>query len=373
MAVHDERAMGRALEVGEAGRRTAPPNPWVGCVLLRDGEVVGEGFHEQPGAPHAEVAALAAAGERARDATAIVTLEPCSHTGRTGPCTDALLDAGVSRVVVALEDPDLRVAGTGIGKLRELGVTVDVGVGALAAARSLAPYLHHRRTGRAYCVVKTATSLDGRTAAADGTSRWITGPEARADAHELRADSQAVVIGSGTALADRPALTPRDVAEPVMRAPLRVVLDARGRVPADGPLFDTTLAPTLVLTTDAAAAAAADAWRAAGAKVETLPPGGDATGVDLTAALDLLGRHGVLQAMVEGGATLHGALLDAGLADRLVAYVAPVVLGPDGRTAFGGPGPQTVTQAPRWTLLSSGARGDDVRLEYERARERGDG
>ncbi|MGH8985494.1 MAG: bifunctional diaminohydroxyphosphoribosylaminopyrimidine deaminase/5-amino-6-(5-phosphoribosylamino)uracil reductase RibD [Acidimicrobiia bacterium] len=368
MAVHDERAMGRALEVGEAGRRTAPPNPWVGCVLLRDGELVGEGFHERPGAPHAEAAALAAAGDRARGATAVVTLEPCSHTGRTGPCTDALLDAGVSRVVVALEDPDARVAGTGIAKLREHGVSVDVGVGALAAARSLAPYLHHRRTGRAYCVVKTATSLDGRTAAADGSSRWITGPEARADAHELRADSQAVVIGSGTALADRPTLTPRDVSPPVARPPLRVVLDARGRVPADGPLFDTTRAPTLVLTTDAAAPAAVDAWRAAGAKAETLPPGTAGTGVDLTAALELLGTHGVLQAMVEGGATLHGALLDADLADRLVAYVAPVALGPDGRAAFAGHGAQTVAGARRWTLLWACPLGDDVRLEYELAR-----
>lgn len=373
MAVHDERAMGRALEVGEAGRRTAPPNPWVGCVLLRDGEIVGEGVHERPGAPHAEVVALAAAGERARGATAIVTLEPCSHTGRTAPCADALLSAGVSRIVVALEDPDDRVRGTGIAKLRDRGVTVEVGVGAVAAARSLAPYLHHRRTGRTYCVVKTATSLDGRTAAPDGSSRWITGPEARADAHELRADSQAVVIGSGTALADRPTLTPRDVVEPVARPPLRVVLDARGRVPADGPLFDTRFAPTLVLTTDAAAPTTVDAWRAAGAKVETLPPGGDDTGVDLTGALELLGSHGVLQAMVEGGATLHGALLDADLADRLVAYVAPVVLGPDGRAAFAGRGPDTVVGARRWMLLSARSRGDDVRLEYERARESGDG
>jgi diaminohydroxyphosphoribosylaminopyrimidine deaminase/5-amino-6-(5-phosphoribosylamino)uracil reductase len=358
--------MGRALEVGEAGRRTAPPNPWVGCVLVQNNnEIVGEGFHERPGAPHAEAVALAAAGERARGATAVVTLEPCSHTGRTAPCADALLAAGVSRVVVALEDPDERVRGTGIAKLRARGVTVDVGVGSLAAAQSLAPYLHHRRTGRAYCVVKTAMSLDGRTAAADGSSRWITGPAARADAHELRADSQAVVVGSGTALVDRPALTPRDVAEPVARPLLRVVLDARGRVPAVGPLFETNLAPTLVLTTDAAAPAAVDAWRAAGAKVETLGRGPGGAGVDLTAALDILGSHGVLQAMVEGGATLHGALLDAQLADRMVVYAAPVVLGPDGRAAFAGRGPATVTAAPHWTMISARRFGDDVRLEYE--------
>ena len=362
--------MGRALEVGATGRRTAPPNPWVGCVLLRDGEIVGEGFHERPGAPHAEAVALTAAGDRARGATAVVTLEPCSHTGRTGPCADALLAAGIARVVVALEDPDDDVRGRGIARLREHGVSVDVGAGATAAARSLAPYLHHRRTGRAYCLVKTAMSLDGRTAAADGSSRWITRPAARADAHELRADSQAVVVGSGTALVDRPALTPRDVAEPVARPPLRVVLDARGRVPADGSLFDPDLAPTLVLTTDAVAPTAVDAWRAAGAKVETLARGPGGTGVDLAAALALLGSHGVLQAMVEGGATVHGALLDAELADRVVAYVAPVVLGPDARAAFAGGGPESVTAAPHWRLLSAQPIGEDVRLEYEPA---GDG
>jgi diaminohydroxyphosphoribosylaminopyrimidine deaminase/5-amino-6-(5-phosphoribosylamino)uracil reductase len=367
VVVQDERAMGRALEVGAAGRRTAPPNPWVGCVLVRDGEIVGEGFHERPGAPHAEVAALTEAGDRARGATAVVTLEPCSHHGRTGPCVDALLDAGVARVVVALEDPDDHVRGTGIARLRDRGVTVDVGVEAGAAARSLAPYLHHRRTGRAYCVLKTAMSLDGRTTAADGGSRWITGPAARADAHELRADSQAVVIGSGTALADRPALTPRDVTEPVAHPPLRVVLDARGRVPADGPLFDPAVAPTLVVTTEAAAPRTVDAWRAAGAKVETLPPGVGGAGTDLVAMLELLGSHGVLQAMVEGGSTLHGALLDAGLGDRLIAYVAPIVLGAGGRAAFAAGSPGTVASAPRWMLLSARPVGDDVRLEYEPA------
>ena len=363
--------MGRALEVGEAGRRTTPPNPWVGCVLVRDGEIVGEGSTAAPGGPHAEAVALAAAGERARGATAVVTLEPCSHTGRTGPCADALLAAGVARVVVALEDPDEHVRGTGIARLREQGVVVDVGPGATEATRSLAPYLHHRRTGRAYCLVKTATSLDGRTAAADGSSRWITGAAARADAHELRADSQAVVVGSETALVDRPSLTPRAVTEPVAHPPLRVVLDARGRVPAVGPLFETSLAPTLVLTTDAAASATVDAWRAAGAKVETLRRGPGGSGVDLTAALDVLGSHGVLQAMVEGGATLHGALLDAQLADRMVVYAAPVVLGPDGRAAFAGRGPATVAAAPHWTMISARRFGDDVRLEYEPAREAG--
>jgi diaminohydroxyphosphoribosylaminopyrimidine deaminase/5-amino-6-(5-phosphoribosylamino)uracil reductase len=360
-----DRAMARAVSLGERGRRTAPPNPWVGCVLLRDGEIVGEGFHVRPGAPHAEIVALGAAGERARGATAVVTLEPCSHHGRTSPCADALLDAGVTHVVVALEDPDPHVGGRGLARLRERGLTVHVGPGAEAAARSLAAYLHHRRRGRAYCLVKTAVTLDGRTAAADGSSRWITGPAARADAHRLRAESQAVVIGAGTALTDRPTLTARDVDPPAERQPLRVLLDARGRVPAAGPLFDPSLAPTLVVTTDAASPSAVDAWRAAGAKVEPLAPAAGGTGVDLAAALELLGRHGVLQAMVEGGATVHGALVADGLVDRLVVYVAPLVLGASARSALAGPGPATIADAPRWRPVSTVSLGDDVRLEYE--------
>jgi diaminohydroxyphosphoribosylaminopyrimidine deaminase / 5-amino-6-(5-phosphoribosylamino)uracil reductase len=358
----------RALALGAGARRRTPPNPWVGCVLVRDGQIVGEGASEPPGGPHAEVVALAAAGDRSRGATAYVTLEPCSHHGRTGPCADALLGAGVERVVVALEDPDPKVAGAGIAKLRAGGVAVEVGAGADAASRQLAPYLHHRRTGRASCLVKTAASLDGRVAAADGSSQWITGDAARADSHELRADSQAVVVGAGTALADRPALTVRRAANPdanrADRQPLRVLLDARGRVSADGPLFDTTLAPTLVLTTTAATAPTLDGWQAAGAKVEVLDPAPDGIGVDLTAALALLGRDGVLQAMVEGGPTLHGALLRVGLVDRLVAYVAGAALGAAGRPVFDGPSPATLGAAPRFELLDARVLAGDVRLEY---------
>jgi diaminohydroxyphosphoribosylaminopyrimidine deaminase / 5-amino-6-(5-phosphoribosylamino)uracil reductase len=360
----DRELIARAVALGEHGRRSAPPNPWVGCVIVDEqGDVAGEGWHRQPGTPHAEAHALAAAGARARGGTAYVTLEPCVHHGRTPPCADALVAAGVGRVVVALEDPDPHVAGGGFGRLRDAGITVDVGPGATAARRSLAPYLHHRRTGRAWCLVKTAMSLDARTAAADGSSRWITGAAARADAHRLRTESQAVVVGAGTALADRPSLTARDVDPPVDRQPLRVLLDAQGRVPATGPLFDASLAPTLVVTTDAVPAPAVDAWRAAGAKVETVPPAPG--GVDLAATLELLGRHGVLQAMVEGGAELHGALLAAGLADRLIAYVAPLTLGPEARAAFPEPGPDTLGDARPWRLLNATTFGSDVRLEYE--------
>ena len=364
--------MRRALVLGHAVRRRTPPNPWVGCVIARDGVIVGEGATEPPGGAHAEVVALAAAGDRASGATAYVTLEPCSHQGRTGPCVEAMLAAGIEHVVVAVEDPDPRARGVGLNRLRDAGVTVDVGLGADDASRSLAPYLGHRSTGRASCLVKTATSLDGRVAAADGSSQWITGNAARADAHELRADSQAVVVGSGTALVDRPALTARHVVDPVARQPLRVLLDARGRVPADGPLFDTKLAPTLVLATAAAPASVLDSWRVAGAKVEIVDAAPDGRGVDLDMMLTLLGRDGVLQAMVEGGPTLHGALLAAELVDRVVAYVAGAVLGPEGRATFAGPCPRTLEDATRLELVEARVLGPDVRLEYRNAR-RGSG
>lgn len=360
---HAGHAMDRALELGESARRHSPPNPWVGCVIVRDGTVVGEGATMPPGGPHAEIVALEHAGSRARGATAFVTLEPCAHHGRTPPCADALVDAGLVRVVIALEDPDPRVAGAGTARLRDHGIAVEIGTGADCARESLAPYLHHRRTGRAWCLVKTAMSLDGRIAAADGSSRWITGPQARADGHRFRAESQAIVVGAGTALADRPTLTARDVQPPVDRQPVRVVLDARGRVPAEGPLFDTAVAPTLIITTEAAPSDVVDAWRAAGAKVETVAAA--AGGVDLEAALGLLGSHGVLQVLVEGGAELHGALLTAGLVDRVVAYVAPTVLGAGGLAAFGGHRIATLADAPRWELRTVAQLGADTRLEYD--------
>jgi diaminohydroxyphosphoribosylaminopyrimidine deaminase/5-amino-6-(5-phosphoribosylamino)uracil reductase len=356
--------MARAVALGEHGRRSASPNPWVGCVVVDEhGATAGEGWHRLSGTPHAEAGALAAAGERARGGTAYVTLEPCAHHGRTPPCADALIGAGVQRVVVALEDPDPLVAGRGLARLRAAGLDVELGPGATDARRSLAPYLHHRRTGRAFSLVKTAMTLDARVAAADGSSRWITGAAARADAHRIRAESQAVVIGAGTALADEPSLTARDVDAPVEQQPLRVLLDGRGRVPATGPLFDPALAPTLVVTTEVAAPAAVDAWRAAGAKVETVPR--TEGGVDLAATLELLGRHDVLQAMVEGGPTLHGALLEAGLVDRVVAYVAPKLLGPRAVPAFPQPDLASVADAREWRLVSAATLGNDVRLEYE--------
>jgi len=361
----DAALMERALSVAERGRRTAPPNPWVGCVLVKHGVIVGEGFHVRPGEAHAEVAALQEAGDRARGATAYVTLEPCAHTHRTGPCADALIEAGISRVVAAVEDPDPHVRGSGFARLRDAGVDVTVGVGSEEVTDSLAPYLHHRRTGRAYCLAKVAMTLDGRISASADAPTPITGDASRADAHRLRAESQAIVIGSGTALADRPALTVRGV-DNELTPPVRVLLDARARVPAEGPLFDTDLAPTLVLTRDGAVGGnAADAWRTAGAKVEGIASSTAGEGLDLEAVLSELGAHGVLQAMFEGGGRIHGALLAADLVDRLVVYVAPFFLGSGAVPAFASAGPATVDT--KLELVSATELGDDVRLDYRRS------
>lgn len=363
--MRDDEAMDRALLAAASARRQTAPWPWVGCVIVRDGVVVGEGatgpFRE---GDHAEAAALRAAGDRAQGATAYVTLEPCDHQGNTPPCSRSLIDAGVARVVVAIGDPDPIVSGRGFERLRSAGVDVVVGVQAEAATQLLAPYLHHRRTGRPFVTAKIATTLDGRVAAADGSSRWITADAARADAHELRADAQAIVIGSGTALADHPALTVRDVEVAPRHAPRRVLLDARGRVAAEGPLFDTVLAPTLVVTTAAAPPGRVDEWTAAGAKVEIVDPAA-AGGVDLDQVFALLGREGVLHALVEGGGTLLGAVLDAGQAQRLVAYVAPLVLGERAVPGYRGAGPDTLAAAARFALAGVRQLGPDVRLDYE--------
>ena len=361
---NDDVAMAQAVALGERGRETSAPNPWVGCVVVRDGRVVGEGYHRRAGEPHAEAHALGQAGDLARGATAYVTLEPCAHHGRTPPCVDTLLSAGIARVVVGVLDPDRQVSGRGVAGLRAAGVDVQVGVGAAAVCESLAPYLHQRQTGRAYAVLKAAISLDGRTAAADGSSQWISGPAARADAHALRARSQAVLVGSGTALADRPRLTVRDASRQPDRQPLRVLLDARGVVPASGPLFDLSLAPTLVLTSEVADRAAVRAWCAAGAEVEILPLACDRGGVDLSSALHALGRRGVLQVLVEGGARVHAGFARARLVDRLVLYMGPRTLGAEGRPLLAGPGPRSLADADHWQLLDVRRVGQDVRLEY---------
>jgi len=326
----DERHMARAIELGQGVRTTTSPNPWVGCVLVdRAGEVVGEGATAPPGGPHAEIGALAMALELARGATAYVTLEPCSHQGRTPPCTDALIRAGVARVVAGIRDPDRRVAGAGFRTLEAAGVTVSSGVLAGAVSDQLRPYLVHRSTGRPFVVLKLAATLDGRTAAPDGSSRWITGVEARRDVHRLRAESDAVLVGAGTVRSDDPALTVRDDATPgSRRQPLRVVL---GHAPA-------------------------------GARVQ---PALELDG-DLGTVLDELGRRGVLQLLVEGGSHVAHAFHRDGLVDRYVWYLAPAFLGgDDGRPVFAGPGVTTMADAWRGRLVSVRRLGADLRIDVD--------
>lgn len=319
----DAAFMDRALRLAASVRAVAHPNPWVGAVLVAADGAVHEGATAAPGGPHAEAGALSAAGGAAAGATLYVTLEPCAHHGRTPPCAEAIVEAGVSRVVVAVEDPDQRVQGQGLARLRASGIHVDVGLRERQVSEQLAPYLKHRRTGRPWVVLKLAATLDGRTAAPDGTSRWITGEAARADVHRLRSESDAVLVGAGTVRADDPSLTVRLVAG---RDPERVVLGtaAAGR----------RIHPVLEL------------------------------GGDLEQVLDELGRQDVVQLLVEGGATVAHAFHIAGLVDRYVVYLAPALFGgDDARPMFAGPGVGTIADLWRGRTVEVARLGEDLRVE----------
>ena len=338
-----ERAgMRRAIELAARGLATTLPNPVVGCVLLSpQGETVGEGWHERPGGPHAEVNALADAGPRARGATALVSLEPCAHTGRTGPCADALLAAGVRRVLIAVPDPWPKAAG-GADRLRAAGVEVVMGVLAEEATTGNEPWLTATRLGRPFVTWKLAASLDGRVAAADGSSRWITGAAARQDVHRLRAEVDTMLVGVGTVLADDPHLTVRDQeGRPLGRQPLRVVVDSAGRTPAGARVRDQA-APT---------------WIATAAELGTDPAGR----VDLRSLLARLYEQERRHVLLEGGPRLAGAMVEAGLVDRVVAYLAPVLLGA-GPNALVGGGITTIGEALRLETIDVHQVGDDVRV-----------
>jgi diaminohydroxyphosphoribosylaminopyrimidine deaminase/5-amino-6-(5-phosphoribosylamino)uracil reductase len=312
----DRRHLARCSELAERGRRTAAPNPVVGAVIVRDGTVVGEGWHERPGGHHAEVAALRAAGD-AHGATVYVNLEPCSHHGRTPPCADALVAAGVGRVVTAMIDPTPKVNGAGVARLREAGIAVDVAGGEIerAARRQNAWWLTLTQRRRPHVTYKAAVSTDGRTASASGP-RWISSPQSRAQVHELRAQVGAVAVGIGTVLADDPLLTARDVDPPAERQPVRIVFDRAGRLPAGSRLAASAAvdAPVLVVAAPGTPPVAAP-------RVETLAAAG------LAEALAELGRRRISALLLEGGATLATAFLDAGLIDRLMVYRAPIELG----------------------------------------------
>lgn len=321
--MHDSEVMRQAIDAAASVRATTAPNPWVGCVIESASGERFVGATQPPGQDHAEVVALAATGEAARGGTAWVTLEPCSHTGRTGPCTDALIEAGIRRVVVAVEDPDPRVAGRGIAALQEAGIEVTVGIEAAAVRHQLRAYLTHRSTGRPWVVLKLAATIDGRTAAPDATSQWITGEPARHDAHRLRAESGAIIVGAGTVRADDPSLTVRHVDGP---DPVRFVL---GTIPD-------------------------------GAKVL---PARSHTGA-LGDLLDDLGNEGVLQVLVEGGAAVASSFHRERLVDQYVIYLAPALFGgDDARPLFVGAGAPTMADLWRGSFTEVAALGPDLRVD----------
>ncbi len=318
----DQQSMREAVHVAASAQLTCRPNPWVGAVLVAVDGRRFSGFTQPVGQAHAEVQALRAAGDAARGATMYVTLEPCNHVGRTPPCTDALIAAGVSRVVVAVQDPDVRVAGSGIARLRDAGLHVDVGVGAVEVNEQLAPYLHHRRTGRPFVVLKLAMTIDGYIAAKSGAGGWITGSAARRRVHEMRAASDAILVGAGTVRADDPQLTVRDAPG---ASPRRIVL---GRAPSDARVRPCT------------------EWSGS-----------------LTDLLDTLGNDGVLQLMVEGGASVATQFHAAGLIDRYVFHIAPAIMGGgDAVPAFAGDTAATLADVWRGRLVSTQQLGDDVEV-----------
>jgi len=340
----EDEAMVRAIALAARGLGTTSPNPVVGCVILdEEGIQVGEGFHAYAGGPHAEIVALAQAGDRARGGTAVVTLEPCNHTGRTGPCTKALVGAGITRVVAAVADPDPVGAG-GARALRDAGVDVTLGVRQAEASAGNAAWLMAVRRRRPYLAWKLAATLDGRSTAADGTSMWITSEESRTDVHRLRSTVDAVIAGVGTVLADDPRLTVRNLRDGTLaiRQPLRVIVDSHGRTPADARVWDNA-APT---------------WVATAAEVGSTVDGQ----VDLTKLLSVLYERGVRAALLEGGPTLAGSFLQAGLVDRVIAYLAPKLLG-GGAAALGPAGVGTLADAVELEITDVTRVGPDLRVD----------
>lgn len=363
MSPDDYRYMACALALARRGLYHTDPNPHVGCVLVKDGIVVGEGWHQRAGAAHAEVNALNAAGERARGATAYVTLEPCCHYGRTPPCTDALLKAGIARLVAAMSDPNPQVAGKGFTILREAGVGVECGL-LEAEARALNPGFIQRMTrGRPFVRLKLAMSLDGRTALASGESQWLTGAAARRDVQRLRARASAILTGIGTVLTDNPSLNVR--LPEATRQPLRAILDTELRTP---PTVQTLRLPGPVLIFTAVADSAAhESLRAAGAEMVLLPRAEQ--GLELPAVMAELARRECNEVHAECGPTLAGALLQAGLVDELVIYMAPLLLGDKARGLF--QLPELTRMSERWELeiLEMRAVGRDWRVRLKSTRE----
>lgn len=363
-----ETWMARALELARRGLYTAHPNPRVGCVLVKDGRLVGEGYHARAGEPHAEVHALRSAGEAARGATAYVTLEPCSHHGRTGPCAVALIEAGVARVVVAMEDPNPAVAGRGIAMLREAGIEVIVGIAEDEARALNAGFVRRMDHGRPFVRLKMAMSLDGRTAMQSGESQWITGPQARRQVQRLRARASAVLTGVESVIFDNSRLTVRadqlglpDAEAIAARQPLRVIVDSRLRLPEAAACLSEP-GRTLVVTVEGVEPERIERLTRAGAEVLTLPAGVEGR-VDLDALLRHLAEvEQANEVLLETGATLAGAMLDAGLVDEMQLFVAPTLLGGDARPLFQLAGIETMAHQRGLEILDIRAVGQDWRI-----------
>lgn len=351
----DHRWMARALELAERGLFTTTPNPRVGCVIVRDGRCVGEGWHVRAGEPHAEVHALAMAGEAARGATAYVTLEPCSHHGRTPPCAEALVRAGVGRVVAAMEDPNPLVAGRGLARLREAGIATLSGVLEAEARELNLGFVSRMTRGRPWLRLKAAATLDGKTALENGVSQWITGDDARRDAHRWRARSCAVLTGIGTVRDDDPQLNVRAI--PTDRQPLRIVVDARLDTPLNAKLLDG--GPVLIAgAIDDPARIAA--LRHRGADVVILPNQGGK--VDLAALLAELGRRGINEVLAESGFKLNGSLLREGCVDELILYLAPALVGDAARGLFNLPALESLADKRRLAFRDVRLIGGDLRI-----------
>jgi diaminohydroxyphosphoribosylaminopyrimidine deaminase / 5-amino-6-(5-phosphoribosylamino)uracil reductase len=345
----DRTYMEEALHLARRGAGATSPNPMVGAVVVSAGEVVGRGFHPRAGAPHAEIFALREAQERSRGSTLYVTLEPCVHWGRTPPCTDAIIEAGVRRVVAAMPDPDGRVSGRGLRRLAEAGVETCVGVAEQEARELNEAYITHRTVGRPLVTAKWAMTLDGRIATRSGDSRWISGEASRALAHEVRAASDAILVGIGTVLRDDPALTARTANG---RNPARIVLDSRLRIPLGARALARDGAAVIVAATGRADPEARKALEARG--VEVLVADGPDGRVDLETLLRELGRRGIMSLLVEGGGTVHGAFLDAGLIDKVMIFVGPRIVGGPAPAPVGGAGVDALAQA--WQLRRATVR-----------------
>jgi diaminohydroxyphosphoribosylaminopyrimidine deaminase/5-amino-6-(5-phosphoribosylamino)uracil reductase len=361
----DSEHLARAIELASGGRGRVSPNPLVGAVIVKDGQVLGEGFHADLGGPHAERAAIAAcAGADLSGATMYVSLEPCAHTGRTPPCSDAILEAGIKRVVIASDDPTEKAAGRGPGILRDEGIEVAFADGELAAKARLLnqPFRKHARTGRPWVLFKSAMTLDGKVATRTGDSQWISGESSRALGHRWRASVDAVVVGIGTALADDPQLTARpegELAELSMQ-PRRVVFDTLGRLPIDSQLVQAaTEIPLSVVVSRAAARSDTDALEAAGAQV--LVATGENEPARVRSALEQLGALGVSSVLLEGGPHLAGAFLDAGEIDELRLFLAPLLLGGSAaRDPLEGIGVERISEAMRALSFDCERVGDDL-------------